>query len=427
MKSHSKRTFVFFTFGCKVNQYETQAMREELFKNGFTESPDFAGADFCIVNSCTVTHKADRDVRNAARRFHSINPKGSIIIAGCYAEMEEDRKMLSELPGVKYLVHNNEKRKIAEILTGSAASYPEMMISDFDGHDRAFVKAQDGCDHKCSYCKVSIVRGPSISRGADGIIREIKFLIERGFNEVVLTGVCLGAWGRDFKSKLTLTTLVDKVVSLKGKFRIRLSSVEPVYVTNELIAIVRNNDRVCKHFHIPLQSGDDKILKLMKRQYNSGNFLHLVENIRNKIPEAAITTDVLIGFPGEDENSFRKTLKTINKIVPSRMHIFSYSERPKTEAAMARPITGADVKKKRAKELEILNKKLSMDFAERFLRSFQNVLIESQRDKNTGHLQGYADNYIRVLMDGPDSAKKGIKPVEIVKVDRRQNLVLGSV
>ena len=447
MKSHRNPTFVFFTFGCKVNQYETQAMREALLKNGFTESPCITGADFCIVNSCTVTHKADRDVRNAVRRFYSVNPKGSVIVAGCYAEMEEDRKILEALPGVKHFIRNKEKKLIGEIASrafgalamtsgnGALPPSPRLRrtgamtsgISDFIGHDRAFVKAQDGCDHKCSYCKVSIVRGPSISRDAEDIIKEKKFLIEKGFSEVVLTGVCLGAWGRDFKNKLTLTTLVDEVASLTGKFRIRLSSVEPVYVTSELITIVRDNDKICKHFHIPLQSGDDKILKLMKRQYSSDKFLRLVENIRSGIPDAGITTDVLVGFPGEDENSFRKTLKTVNKIIPSRMHIFSYSERPKTEAAKARPLTGADIKKKRVKELEALNREFSMDFAERFLGSSQDVLIETQRDKATGFLQGYTANYVRVLLDAPEPPGKGVRPVEITKVDRRQNLVLGCL
>ena len=217
MNSQDSPTFAIKTLGCKVNQYETQMMRERLVKEGFAERREDEICDFYIVNSCTVTHRADRDTRNLIHYFNRLNPEAGIIVAGCYAEKEEDRKLLADLPGVRFLLKNNEKEKITDIISArvscpkSSRANSKLSITDFKGHDRAFIKVQDGCDYRCSYCKVRVVRGPSKSRVLPDILKEAEALIKKGFKEIVLTGVCLGAWGRDLEKKLFLTDLIEAV------------------------------------------------------------------------------------------------------------------------------------------------------------------------------------------------------------------------
>ncbi|MGB2705555.1 MAG: tRNA (N(6)-L-threonylcarbamoyladenosine(37)-C(2))-methylthiotransferase MtaB [Candidatus Omnitrophota bacterium] len=418
----NKPTFTIKTLGCKVNQYESQAMREDLVGCGFAEETGRETADFFIINSCTVTGKADKDTRSLIRHFHRINPKGKIVVAGCYAELDSDRKELAGIAGVAYLVRNREKGRIAEILsisgTGLGLARGQVSLSgvvsrrdlsppkrpipagitDFKDRNRAFVKIQDGCDHRCSYCKVSIVRGPSRSRCPEEIVKEVRSLVEKGFKEIVLTGVSLGA-------HKNLAGLISEISRLEGSFRIRLSSIEPGYVTDALLGAIKSNSKMCKHLHIPLQSGDDRILRLMKRPYNTKRFAGIIKKIRKHIPDAAITTDVLVGFPGEDERHFRKTVRFIKKIRPSRMHVFPYSRREGTAAAKLSHSLSKQEVKERVKILTDLSKYFSLEFAKRFIGKPQEVLIESQRDRSTGLLTGYTDRYVRVLTDGPDLFK----------------------
>ena len=413
-------TFLIKTLGCKVNQYETELMRECLKKNGFIEAVDEAAADFCIVNSCTVTASADKETRNLARHFCKVNPGAKIIIAGCGVEFEEDRKMLAALPGVTHLVRNHEKQLIAKLLIAPTIDYRPStvdMISDFKDRDRAFIKAQDGCDHKCSYCKTGLVRGPSRSRKAGEILCEARALIANGFKEIVLTGVCLGAWGRDFEEKQEFADLVGELAGLQGDFRIRLSSIEPAYVNDRLLRIMQSTPKVCGHLHMPLQSADNRILKRMGRSYSARKFSHIVKKARKNMPDLGLTTDLLIGFPGEGESEFGNTLKFIQKIRPSRLHVFPYSARPYTKAARFKDTVVKNVKSERVRMLRGLGSALEIEFARTFIGKKELVLVESQRDKNTGMLTGYTDRYVRVLLDGPDSLKGKLTPVIIEPLD----------
>lgn len=422
-----KPTFSIKTLGCKVNQYESQAIRESLVQNGFVEKEPNQIADFYIINSCTVTHKADKDTRGLIRHFHTLNPSGKIIVAGCYAELDSDRKTLAQMPGVTHLVKNNEKKYIAKILNSETLHASRFTlhetITSFKERNRAFIKIQDGCNHKCSYCKVSLVRGPSQSRCAEEILKEVKLLLEKGFKELVLTGVCLGAWGRDFKKKENLAGITDKISKIEGNFRIRLSSVEPMYVSDEIIEIVKDNNRVCKHIHVPLQSGDDKILKIMKRAYTARKFTQITAKLKKHIPDIAITMDVLVGFPGEGEKEFHNTVKVIKRIRPSRMHIFSYSRREGTAASKFKQGVDEQAVKERVKLLADLSNDFSMDFARRFIGKKQDAIIESHRDKSTNLLCGYTDKYIRVLTDGPDALKNKLIPLRIDSVTEKTNTV----
>jgi len=425
MNFSANPTFLIKTLGCKVNQYEGQAMREGLIKNGLAEAENEI-ADFYVINSCTVTHKADSKTRNLIRYFNKVNPEGKIVVAGCYAEFDADRKMLMKIPGVTHLIRNNEKARIAEVLAinnGREAAGEKSGITDFKDRDRAFVKIQDGCDHRCSYCKVRLVRGFSKSRRAEEILKEVKCLIEKGFKEIVLTGTCLGAWGqittdscqsprstgfgRIMRKEAAggLPGLIRAIARIEGRFRIRLSSIEPGYVTDELIRIFKDEPKLCKHLHISLQSGDDKILKHMNRPYATRKFMRLVTKIRRHVTDAAITTDILLGFPGEDDRSFHRTERFIKAIAPSRMHVFSYSRREGTVAAKFKSHARKEEINERANILMGLSKRFQADFAKRFINKMQEVLLESQRCRFTGFLTGYTDRYVRVLIDGPDTLK----------------------
>ncbi len=422
---HHNPTFIIKTLGCKVNQYESEVMRQSLLRNGYNESGNPELADIYIINSCTVTHKADRDTRRLIRHFHKVNPKAKTIVCGCYAELKEDREALSQIPGVTWLVRNREKDSISEILMSMIkmqdTRYKQItnyksQITSFKDRDRAFVKIQDGCSHSCSYCKVVLVRGPSVSRSEEEILNEIGQLIQSGHKEIVLTGVCLGGWGRDFKRRLTLDYLLKKICDLKENFRLRISSIEPIYVTSELVNAVWELPKICKHFHIPLQSGDDKILKAMNRPYNAKQFSTLLKMIKKKLPNSAFTTDVIVGFPGEDENSFRKTYRFLKRIKPSRMHIFAYSKRIGTRASGFGEIPDAGKVKPRKEILKHLAHSLTIQYDMRFKNKIIHVVVESQRDKTTQLLTGYTDTYIKVLLDGPDSLLNCLIAARILKV-----------
>ena len=403
-------------------------MRETLIESGFVEKKD-SPCDFYIINSCTVTHKADRDTRNLVHHFQKLNPDAKIAVAGCYAELKKDRALLKGIPGVTYLVRNKEKNKIASILKKGFSENKKhpSFIKNFEGRNRAFVKIQDGCNHKCSYCKVPIVRGPSKSRKTRDIIKEINALIQNNFKEIVLTGICLGSWGKDFKKKSSLTDLLKKIVKLPGNFKVRLSSIESLYITDSLIALLKKEKKICKHLHIPLQSGDDKVLKRMRRPYTKEKFFAIVKKIRKNIPRTAITIDVLLGFPGEDEKSFKNTLRVIKSIKPSRMHVFSYSKREGTKAEKEKEFTPSDVLKKRTRTLVDLSKKLSFDFAKRFIGKKEIVVIENERDRNTNLLTGYTDRYIKVLLEGSDELKNELCLVRIKGVFPKKGIILACL
>jgi len=414
MNSLHKKTFRIKTLGCKVNQYESVKMSSLLIEAGYARAPKAFPSDLYVINSCTVTHKADREVRRLIRMFHTENPAGVIAVSGCYVETEEDRRTVSAIEGVTYLIRNAEKNGIVRIV-GRPSDGPDEGIHDCPARlrDRAFVKIQDGCNNRCAYCKIPLVRGPSRSRERKSIIEEIEGLVSGGCREVVLSGVCLGAWGTDLKGRSSLAGLVKDIAALGRGFRVRISSLEPEFVTDELIASVRDNPAVCRHFHISLQNGDDHILRRMKRKYTCRQFYGLVKRIRRQIPGAALTTDVIVGFPGEKEEHFARTLSFIKKIRPSRMHIFTFSRRKGTAAWDYNDTPSAVHARSRLKRLELAGHTMARAYAHGFLRKAVPVLIESQRDAGTGSLTGYSDTYIRVSCQGPDALFNSIVPVYI--------------
>ena len=398
------------TFGCKVNQYESELMREDLVCCGFMECAADEIPEICIINSCTVTGNADRQARYAVNRMRRANPATRIVVTGCYAEKNEDE--ISALPGVFKVVKNSDKDRIASILNGRRKTEDgRRIISDFKGHTKAFVKIQDGCENFCSYCKVPYVRGPFRSRSLDEIVEETALLVSKGFKEIVLTGICLGAWG--IERGEGLCRVLRALDGIKDGYRIRLSSIEPKYVTGELIELMSGSRKMCRHLHIPLQSGDDEILRRMNRPYSSRDFGMLVEDIRSKIGDIAVTTDVMTGFPGETKKSFTNTLDLMKEIKPARTHIFTYSRREGTAAYGMSDIPPADILKERFLELRSAALLSSYAFRKHFVDTFADVLVETRRDSSSGRLTGYSGNYIKVLFGGPDSIMRTIVPVRI--------------
>ena len=425
-----KRFFI-KTLGCKVNQYESQAMREIMLRAGFRECLAQDIADIYILNTCTVTNRADKESRYWLGFFHKANPKAKIVVTGCY--VERDSSNISFLPGIAHIVKNEEKNRIADILNGADTHYPlpnrwypyiPLTITDFKGHTKAFVKIQDGCENCCSYCKVPLVRGPLTSRPVTDILKEVNVLVEKGFKEIVLTGVCLGAWGKDPYTKaiadswpgskgLGLVDVLKAALKMTGDFRIRLSSIEPRYVTEDLIDFISENRRICRHLHIPFQSGDDEILKRMDRPYTALGYRAVVDKVRSRIEGVAITTDILIGFPGESDEKFKNTIGFIRRILPARTHIFTFSQREGTKARGMEGLINKAILKKRYYELEVAALSSSYIYRSRFMDKKLDILVETKRDRHSGLLTGYSDNYIKVLFDGPDSIMKSIVPVTI--------------
>ncbi len=396
-------------------------MREQLLRAGLKETNSNTPADLYIVNTCTVTANADRESRRFIRHSTKENPNAAVVAAGCYVEKDAD--VIKGIDKRIIILRNKDKGKIEKwclaplSLTNSKVPgtifQSPFFITHFKDHTKAFVKIQDGCDNFCSYCKVPYVRGAPKSRDKDEIIQEAESLLENEYKELVLAGICLGAYGKDLNphtkdfgvgvnEAISLKDILLSIVELEGDFRIRLSSIEMQDVTEGLIDIIKNNSKICNHLHIPLQSGDDKILRKMNRKYSSVEFIKKVERVREKIKNVAISTDVMVGFPGETDEAFENTLKCIKLIEPMRTHIFTYSKREGTSAFNL----GADINKDKIKQryaiLKGLTDNVAKSYSEHSKNMPQRILVENTRDKKTQKLCGYTDTYIRLTFDGPD-------------------------
>jgi len=383
-------TIKFYTLGCKVNQYDTQSIRERFLEHGFIETGGAAGkADVYLINTCTVTSGADQKSRGIIRRCINENHQARIIVTGCL--VKNDSRQLAKIKGVSFIV--------------SKGFFSEG-ISSFHSHTRAFLKIQDGCDNSCAYCKVPLVRGRSRSRPLAEIVREARRLAKNGFKEIVLTGICLGSYGRDLKPRVNLVEAISALEKIGGILRIRLSSIEAGDVSDELINKLAGSKKLCRHLHIPIQSGDDEILKKMRRRYTRSYYLKLIRKIKQKIPGIGLTTDCLVGFPGETEKNFENTLKLVKRINPLKVHIFPYSRREGTLAGskLSGEIPALTVKKRIAR-LKNCAQACAKDYKQDFLGVRLPVLFERESKEAPGYWEGYADNYIKVLLKSRRSLK----------------------
>lgn len=371
----------FFTLGCKANQYDTQSIRERFLSKGFREAQKDSQPDYFLVNTCTVTSGADQKSRNIIRRCIQASPRSRVIVTGCLAE--KDWGQLKRIKGISLIIKKS--------------FFPES-ISSFSQHTRAFLKIQDGCSNFCAYCKVALVRGSERSKKIKEILQEARQLVACGYQEIVLTGICLGAYGRNSPVKENLVDVVGCLEKIKGLARIRLSSIEASDVSPGLIKYLRQSKKLCRHLHIPLQSGDNHILKLMNRKFSREKYENLIARLKLSIPGISITTDCLVGFPGETGESFQNTVDLIRKIMPLKAHIFPYSSRPQTEAAKFQGAVNPETIRLRCNQLAEVAKECRKKFMQEFLDQNVDVLIEGKAKGSPELLEGLTDNYLKVKL-----------------------------
>jgi threonylcarbamoyladenosine tRNA methylthiotransferase MtaB len=409
------------TLGCKVNQCESAGIAEALTARGMTIVPFEEAADGYIINTCTVTGRTDYQSRQLIRRAIRKNPAAAVLVTGCYAQRAPEE--IARIPGVRFITGNAEKERIPDILWEMAVGFPRILVGDirkekgisrlgatvFPEHTRAFLKIQDGCDAFCSYCIVPHARGTSRSLPPEELLERIASLSRTGYREVVLTGIHLGAWGRDLKPQEDLATLVRRIVEGCAAERLRLSSIEPRELSDELIALIGAAGTVCRHLHIPLQSGDDGILAVMRRDYDAAFFRDLVRKLHTTLPGIAVGIDVMAGFPGETEEAYLNTLRMVEEMPIAYLHVFPYSRRPGTPAATMAGQVPEEEKKRRAERLRAVGTAKRQAFAEGFIGTPLQVLVEGRTDKNTGLPVGFSDNYIPVAVRGGVTANRIVR------------------
>src|SRR3989339_519788 len=389
MKIHFK------TFGCKVNQCETAQMRADVLRSGYLIS-EVIDADLIIINSCTVTSNADNKVKQYLRKCLRINTKARIYVTGCYVDREKSN-LENEFSKVNFFL-NSKKQNILKVLNLKFAPLTSKFLPVFNNHTRAFIKIQDGCDGKCSYCVVPKVRSRLFSKEIEDIIKEVKSYVSSGYKEIVLCGIRLGKYQAGNKN--TLVNLMRALESIHGLYRIRLSSIELLDITDELIELIEKSKKICHHLHIPVQSGDNRILKSMRRPYTTEIFFNKIKNIRKKITDIGITTDIIVGYPLDNEISLKNTYNFAKKCRFSRIHIFRYSKRPDTEASMLKNECNNILTDKWSKKITQLDLWLRKNLKNKFLGKKMEILAETNGF-------GYTSNYIYVKIP------KSILPNEI--------------
>lgn len=426
-------TVAFATLGCKTNQFETAAMREELARAGYRVVPFAAGADLVIVNTCTVTSATDAQSRNLVRRARRLNPRCRVVATGCYAQV--DPQALASLAEIDLVLGNREKRRLREILAtpgsprvqvapyaaGRPAEIP--LIGAPAGRSRAFVQIQNGCDACCSYCIIPAARGPSRSSAPGQVIEQVQRLAEAGVPEVVLTGIHVGAYGLDLQPPTSLLALLGEIERRCSVPRLRLGSIEPTEISFELIAHLAGSAVVCPHLHIPLQSGSGSVLRRMNRTYTPEQFANLIDRVHAALPAAAIGLDVIVGFPAESEKEFAETVRFIEALPVSHLHVFPYSRRSGTVAAGLPGHLPGTVKAARAETLRRLGAAKLEAFAASFVGHELEVVVE--RGGQGGALKGLTRNYLEVRFAAPQGLIGRCAAVRVVGAE--DGVLIGEV
>lgn len=423
----------FYTLGCKVNRYDTESMMKIFEDNGY-QIVDFREiADVYVINTCTVTHQGARKSRKLARRAKRRNQDSVVAVVGCYPQVSPGEVM--EIEGVDLIVGTKSREELVQMVKEASRSndtlnrvgqmdegevFEELPVDEFKGRTRGVIKVEEGCDQYCSYCIIPYARGPVRSRRPGKAVNEIKKLVNAGVKEIVLTGIHLGAYGEDLGQEMNLVELIKMLIPIDGLERIRLSSIEATEVDQEMIQLLADEPKVCPHLHLPLQSGSDSVLKSMNRPYNTKGYQKKIEEIRDKVPGIAITTDVMVGFPGETEEHFEETYNFIKDIEFSQLHVFKYSKRTGTPAAEMDEQVSPQTKNSRSEKLRELGGRLTKEYYQSFVGQTLEVLFEEEEDQSTGMLTGVTPNYIRVYLDSNDQELKG-QTVHVKMVELYQN------
>ena len=421
-----------YSLGCKVNIYESEYIERLLKDNDFEIVSFDDEADIYIVNTCSVTNEADRKSRKVIRRARKNNPSSIVVAMGCYTQIRGN--YISDVADI--VIGNKDKSKIVELINevirdknkinniydlSYEVNFEDMEISKFDNHTRAFVKIQDGCNAFCTYCIIPYTRGNIRSKKPENVIKEISNLVRNGYKEIVLTGIHTGKYGYDLEN-VSLESLLYDLVKIKGLYRMRLSSIEINEITDGIMDLIKNNKIIASHLHIPIQSGSNKILKLMNRRYNKEFFINKVMEIKKLREDISITTDLIVGFPGENEDDFKETIDTIDKIGFTKIHVFPYSKRDNTKASIMSNQVDGIIKKKRCKEILELSHRYEKLFYNKYVGCIMEGVSEVRKDNSSVVL---TSNYISVIVSDEIDNNEIVK-VKINKVDD-DNLVYGDI
>ena len=423
----------FYTLGCKVNQYETNAMAQKFKEAGYeiVEVNDDV-SDICVINTCTVTNMSDRKSRQILRKVKEKNQDAIIAAVGCYAQVAKDD--LQKMPEIDIVLGNEEKanivkyveefisnrnNKIVEIEDiASKKEFEDMGQITYTEKTRAVIKVQDGCNQFCSYCIIPYARGRVRSRKMDSIIQEITQIAQKGIKEVVITGIHVASYGRDFGNENGLIELLEKINEIDGIHRIRLGSLEPKIITEEFMQRLIKLEKMCHHFHLSLQSGCDETLKRMNRKYNTAEIKEIVERLRRYYNDVILTTDIIVGFPGETEEEFEKTYQFLKEIKLYKMHVFQYSPRKGTRAAVMPNQVDGNVKEKRSRKLIELSNENQKRYNEMLVGKKVEVLFEDQAiEEKKKYFKGHTQNYILVKYETDENLENTLKTVKIKSAD----------
>ncbi len=417
----NQKKFKVVTLGCRTNQYESQAYADQLLALGYLQAGEGEEADVCIVNTCTVTESADSSSRYQIRHLARENPGSKLVVTGCLAERLPDE--IQAMPEVSLVVSNKEKEDLLSHVFPDL-EIPEFAIQHFAAHTRAFVKVQDGCNSYCTYCIIPYVRGRSRSRRVDEVVREVEQLIANGYKEVVLTGINIGDFDgapTEGEAPTRLSDLIRAVDAIPGLRRLRVSSIDPDEVDEDLADAILNGKNTCHSMHIVLQSGSNVVLKRMNRKYTKEIFLETVEKLLQKCPDFTFTTDIIVGFPGESEADFQDTLEIMTKVRFAKVHMFPYSERKRTRAALYPNKVPAPVINERKQKLLRLAEQISFDLRADFVGREMTVLTESEESMD-GFISGHTENFLTVLVPKAD-----LKPNTLINVKLLENSPKGLI
>lgn len=409
----------FISLGCKVNSYESSALKELFLKNGFTDKDDIV-----VINTCSVTAVADQKSRQIIRRERRNNPNAIIIVMGCYSQLNGD--FVSSNLGADIVVGTSNRNKIVDFAKEFKKDKKQIIALDKDPRKfkyesfgsvslplttRAYIKIEDGCNNFCSYCTIPYTRGVARSRDKEEILSEIKYLIEKGYLEFVITGIHTAHYGLDLKG-VTFSSLVEEIVNLDGLYRLRISSIEESEIDDHFIRLLKEKENIANHLHIPLQSGSPTVLKRMRRKYNVDDFIKKIEKIRSVRPDIAITTDVIVGFPGETDEEFLETVNFIKKVNFAELHVFPFSCRKGTPAYDMPNQISPEIKAKRVDELLKLSEQLKNDYRSKFVGKEFEVIVE-EKNKVNGKYRGHSSNYLLLEDDLPSSSIGKIVKIKV--------------
>lgn len=416
----------FYTLGCKVNQYETNALSQMFIENGYKVVDNTEYADIYVINTCTVTSMADKKSRQTIRKSKEINPSAITVAVGCYVQMAS--KELKDLEGIDLVLGNSDKDKIIDYIEKHVKEqeitnimeqneYLEYGSTTYTERTRAVVKIQDGCDRFCSYCIIPYARGRVRSRNPQNILAEVAAVVKNGIKEIVLTGIHISSYGKDFNKNYVLIDLLEELNEVEGLERIRLGSLDPTIITEEFVVRLKGLIHVCNHFHLSLQSGCDETLKRMNRHYSTGEFKGITNLLRVNIPDVILTTDIIVGFPGETEKEFEETYEYLKEIKFYKMHVFKYSPRKGTRAADMKGQVSNDIKEKRSKKIIQLSNNNEEEIMEQYLGRKLEILFEQEN-------KGHTTNYLSVKID-EDIQENTMRTVKITGLG--ENELIGEL